>query len=208
MSRRSNKRASGPGPSSSTFIRKSEIEGDDHLIKKGLRLSPTLDGIMVGKLAAWKSARTTSEKKRILQLVVDQMPGRFLKETRQGTYVIVEGRELEEKLSTRFRNLNKRVRDKPHRYTSATKGRRPARIVASNTSIYRGNSTVTKEDDDDDDDEDMSSTGSEDSAESHNDECEVCDRPGKLLCCGTCTLVFHLGCHRPALKGAPKGKAR
>ena len=28
----------------------------------------------------------------------------------------------------------------------------------------------------------------------HNDECEVCDQPGLLLCCATCNLVSHMHC--------------
>ena len=39
----------------------------------------------------------------------------------------------------------------------------------------------------------------------HNEECEVCDQVGDLLCCDTCTLVFHLKCLRPKLASVPKG---
>jgi hypothetical protein len=38
----------------------------------------------------------------------------------------------------------------------------------------------------------------------HNDECEVCAQPGNLLCCSTCSLVFHLECLRPSLNALPK----
>ena len=38
----------------------------------------------------------------------------------------------------------------------------------------------------------------------HNDECEVCNLPGELLCCSTCTLVFHMECLRPAITTLPK----
>ena len=31
----------------------------------------------------------------------------------------------------------------------------------------------------------------------HNDLCEVCGEDGELLCCATCSLVFHLQCIRP-----------
>ena len=31
----------------------------------------------------------------------------------------------------------------------------------------------------------------------HNDLCEVCGDDGELLCCATCSLVFHLPCIRP-----------
>jgi len=31
----------------------------------------------------------------------------------------------------------------------------------------------------------------------HNDLCEVCGEAGELLCCATCSLVFHLPCIRP-----------
>jgi len=40
----------------------------------------------------------------------------------------------------------------------------------------------------------------------HNEVCEVCDVGGNLLCCDTCTLVFHLECLRPKLSVVPKGK--
>jgi hypothetical protein len=39
----------------------------------------------------------------------------------------------------------------------------------------------------------------------HNEVCEVCDRGGDLLCCETCTLVYHLSCIRPKLSSMPKG---
>jgi hypothetical protein len=31
----------------------------------------------------------------------------------------------------------------------------------------------------------------------HNEVCEECDMGGNLLCCDTCTLVFHKNCLRP-----------
>mmetsp|Transcript_15532 Transcript_15532/g.37236 ORF Transcript_15532/g.37236 Transcript_15532/m.37236 type:complete len:1403 (-) Transcript_15532:2548-6756(-) len=37
----------------------------------------------------------------------------------------------------------------------------------------------------------------------HNDFCEVCNRPGELLCCATCNLVFHVDCARPRLNREP-----
>lgn len=39
----------------------------------------------------------------------------------------------------------------------------------------------------------------------HNDLCECCGSGGQLLCCSTCTLVFHLGCARPKLLSMPDG---
>lgn len=39
----------------------------------------------------------------------------------------------------------------------------------------------------------------------HNDLCEVCSHGGDLLCCDTCSLVFHTKCLRPELKEVPKG---
>lgn len=57
-----------------------------------------------------------------------------------------------------------------------------------------------------DDDDDMSTDSEESMDDGHNFECEVCDLGGELLCCDTCTGVFHLKCHRPPLKGVPKGK--
>lgn len=40
----------------------------------------------------------------------------------------------------------------------------------------------------------------------HNEVCEVCEKGGDLLCCDTCSLVFHLGCIRPKISSIPKGK--
>ncbi|KAJ1428067.1 the 2nd Phd domain from Mi2b with C terminal loop replaced By corresponding loop from Wstf, partial [Ochromonadaceae sp. CCMP2298] len=40
----------------------------------------------------------------------------------------------------------------------------------------------------------------------HNEVCEVCDKGGDLLCCDTCSLVFHVRCIRPKLGAVPKGK--
>lgn len=37
----------------------------------------------------------------------------------------------------------------------------------------------------------------------HNDLCEVCNKPGEVLCCATCNLVYHVNCLRPKLKGDP-----
>lgn len=39
----------------------------------------------------------------------------------------------------------------------------------------------------------------------HNDLCEVCSHGGNLLCCDTCSLVFHTKCVRPELKQIPEG---
>lgn len=39
----------------------------------------------------------------------------------------------------------------------------------------------------------------------HNDVCEVCERGGDLICCDTCSLVFHLKCLRPKLSAVPQG---
>ena len=40
----------------------------------------------------------------------------------------------------------------------------------------------------------------------HNDLCEVCDRDGDLLCCDSCSLVYHLSCVRPRLNEVPEGE--
>ena len=39
----------------------------------------------------------------------------------------------------------------------------------------------------------------------HNDICGVCEKGGDLMCCDTCTIVFHLKCIRPKMKAVPKG---
>lgn len=43
-------------------------------------------------------------------------------------------------------------------------------------------------------------------ADEHNEVCEVCESGGDLLCCDTCSLVFHLKCIRPKLYAVPKGE--
>ena len=40
----------------------------------------------------------------------------------------------------------------------------------------------------------------------HNEVCEVCEIAGDLLCCETCTLVYHLSCLRPKITSVPKGR--
>ncbi len=37
----------------------------------------------------------------------------------------------------------------------------------------------------------------------HNDHCDVCNQPGELLCCASCTLVFHIDCLLPKLIEEP-----
>ena len=61
--------------------------------------------------------------------------------------------------------------------------------------------------DDSDDEESAASITSEEFLSAHNDLCEVCsgvgDDDAPLLCCATCTLVFHQRCHRPVLVKEP-----
>ena len=61
--------------------------------------------------------------------------------------------------------------------------------------------------DDSDDEESAASITSEEFLSAHNDLCEVCsgvgDDDAPLLCCATCTLVFHQRCHRPLLVKEP-----
>ena len=40
----------------------------------------------------------------------------------------------------------------------------------------------------------------------HNTLCETCGKPGRLLCCDGCNLVFHLSCTRPILSSIPTGQ--
>ncbi len=37
----------------------------------------------------------------------------------------------------------------------------------------------------------------------HQEHCEVCDEPGDVLCCATCSLSFHIHCVRPKLLEEP-----
>jgi len=47
------------------------------------------------------------------------------------------------------------------------------------------------------------SENSEADESEHNENCEVCNQGGELLCCDTCSLVFHPTCCRPALRSIP-----
>ena len=49
-------------------------------------------------------------------------------------------------------------------------------------------------------------SGASKKEDDHNEVCEVCEKGGDLLCCDTCSLVFHLGCIRPKIASIPKGK--
>ncbi|EFJ11544.1 hypothetical protein SELMODRAFT_158748 [Selaginella moellendorffii] len=42
-------------------------------------------------------------------------------------------------------------------------------------------------------------------AKQSDDHCSVCSLGGKLLCCDTCTAVYHLECLDPPMKSVPKG---
>lgn len=45
------------------------------------------------------------------------------------------------------------------------------------------------------------------SSDEENDSlCAVCSKSGKLICCDSCPLSYHLGCAKPPLKKIPKGK--
>ena len=73
--------------------------------------------------------------------------------------------------------------------------RTSSRLGRSKTiSSSRPGSKPADEEDDDSDGDD------------HNEVCEVCEKGGDLLCCDTCTLVFHLNCLRPKISSIPKGK--
>ena len=67
------------------------------------------------------------------------------------------------------------------------------------------NKNENNNNDDDDDDNDGTDLDEEDFLNQHNDECDVCETGGELLCCSTCTLVFHLTCVRPKLEALPDG---
>lgn len=40
----------------------------------------------------------------------------------------------------------------------------------------------------------------------HNEFCDVCNGGGELICCDSCSLVFHLTCIRPKIDEVPKGR--
>ena len=52
----------------------------------------------------------------------------------------------------------------------------------------------------------LDSDGDEVSEDNHDEVCDVCEKGGTLMCCDTCTLAFHVGCLRPAIKAVPKGR--
>ena len=47
---------------------------------------------------------------------------------------------------------------------------------------------------------------SDDQSSEHDEVCNVCDSGGDLLCCDTCTSVFHLHCLYPKLTAVPRGR--
>lgn len=49
---------------------------------------------------------------------------------------------------------------------------------------------------------DSDGADSDASDDDHNEHCEVCSQGGELLCCDTCSLVFHPACVRPLLADA------
>ena len=63
---------------------------------------------------------------------------------------------------------------------------------------------IHSDDDDEGEDKTIESMDSQEFLNSHNDDCDVCDEGGELLCCSTCTLVFHLECVRPTLEQLPE----
>ena len=184
-------------------IKKSEIGPDDHLIKKGWRLSPALDGVMFGKLKRYQQACSREARRKIIHEVVDEMPGKFLKDTSTGYFVLVEGNELSDKLETRFHNLSQRVRNKPYQYEGSAEsfpaitGWTPEPMRKKSIHMSPSKKLIG--------DEDHISTVNDES-HGHDYECDVCGKGGQLLCCGACRLAFHLECHRPRLNGFPKGK--
>jgi hypothetical protein len=50
----------------------------------------------------------------------------------------------------------------------------------------------------------MDSGDDSESEDEHNELCEVCSTGGELLCCDTCSLVFHPACCRPELTAVPE----
>jgi hypothetical protein len=42
-------------------------------------------------------------------------------------------------------------------------------------------------------------------ANKHKNSCEVCGKSGQLLCCDTCTCVYHMHCLNPPLQHIPRG---
>jgi hypothetical protein len=69
------------------------------------------------------------------------------------------------------------------------------------TSLSSLSSTASKEGEE----RTVESMDSQDFLNQHNDFCDVCNEGGDLLCCTTCSLVFHLKCVRPTLEKLPTG---
>ncbi|XP_065198201.1 tyrosine-protein kinase BAZ1B-like isoform X2 [Sycon ciliatum] len=97
--------------------------------------------------------------------------------------------------------------------------RRTARGVS-----YNENSEEEEEEDNDEDEEEEESAESdsdesgaeeeeggeeveaEEESDANEDACTTCGAAGELLCCDTCPRVYHLECHVPPLRRAPRGK--
>uniref|UniRef100_A0A7S0F833 PHD-type domain-containing protein n=1 Tax=Pseudo-nitzschia arenysensis TaxID=697910 RepID=A0A7S0F833_9STRA len=66
--------------------------------------------------------------------------------------------------------------------------------------------TEPSNDDENSASDESSSSGTVDTEEflnQHDDACDVCNLGGELICCATCSLVFHKECLRPVMKAIP-----
>ena len=76
---------------------------------------------------------------------------------------------------------------------------RPPRAVANSTSIPEAVANVPT-----DDHPPPAVAASASNFDFHNDACERCGLWGEVVCCGNCSLVFHLSCTRPKLNSILK----
>jgi hypothetical protein len=71
--------------------------------------------------------------------------------------------------------------------------------------VKKPGSSKQRAEEEGDEEKTIESMDSQEFLNQHNDECDVCNLGGELLCCSTCTLVFHVDCVRPRLEELPDG---
>lgn len=83
-------------------------------------------------------------------------------------------------------------------------------IIISASKALALNPTILAASDEDESDSEPPVSKSGKKAQSQEDGhdvvCDVCENGGDLLCCDTCSLVFHLKCVRPKLAAVPRGR--
>ena len=126
--------------------------------------------------------------------------------------VIRLGDRFRSSLSEFNRSKHEKKRTGPGRKSNAEHAIAFYEYLAGDTGI--GDKDKSTEDTSESSDDDESSSSSDQSSASntvdteeflnqHDDACDVCNLGGELICCSTCSLVFHKECLRPVMKSIP-----